>query len=91
MRGDPQHPATDATAVERNTHDVAELQLVAKLVGNEVVELLVDARDVGQHLGDERRRCHTPIAEDSSSSRLVCSQVKSAPLRPKWPYAAVRR
>ena len=58
-------------------------------VVSEVVERAVESRDVGQDPDDASGQ--RPTAAENSFSRDSDSQVNSAPLRPKCPYAAVRR
>ena len=48
-------PAADATTVEVDTNDRADLHGRREVIGNEVVELLVEPRDVGEDPGDQRR------------------------------------
>lgn len=58
-------------------------------VTREIVERTVESRDVGQDPDDASGQ--RPTAAENSFSRDSDSQVNSAPLRPKCPYAAVRR
>ena len=46
-------PPTDAAAVQVDPDEVADTQLTG--LGNSIIELLVQARDVRQHTGDEHR------------------------------------
>ncbi len=78
--------------MEGNPYEGADVDPVGELGGNEIVEVLVEASDVGDDPSRERYDLgQAPTAARKSSSRLRCSQVKSARFRPKWPYAAVWR
>ena len=93
LDADGDDPPADPATVQLDPHHVADPHLVAHRVGDEVVELLVDAGDVGQDPDDQRRlgrpaggrRLQSPSADFRSPTRLVCSQVKSGSARPKWP------
>jgi hypothetical protein len=74
--------------VEHDPDAVADAHLVPEVVGDQVVERLVDRGLVRQDAYDPRL-AQSPSADLRSSTRLVCSQVSSLSLRPKCPYAAV--
>ncbi len=87
------HPGDHTTAVEHHTHLRADPDTVVQRTRDRVVERLSDSCDVGQHANDSlyRHRLYRPSALFKSSTLGVASQVNSLSLRPKWPYAAVRR
>ena len=71
--------------MEGNSNEVAHGDAVVC----EIVERTVESRNVGQDPDDASGQ--RPTAAENSFSRDSDSQVNSAPLRPKCPYAAVRR
>ena len=92
--------------MQLDPNEGADPHPAGKMPRDQVVELLVDGRHVREDGHDARCRGwplaavadrqalslpYRPISRLKSSSRLVCSQVNSFSLRPKWPYAAVRR
>ena len=83
--GEFDHPPADATTVEVDTNDRADLDGRAEFIGNEVVERPVEPRHVGEDSGDQRRRrvAQAPTATMKSSRRPSSSHGK--PGRPKWP------
>ena len=92
------HPPANVATMERHTDEVADDGHHAQIRRNLVVEDAIETGDVG----DDRDDVHVrPGASGQtylsfsalarSSSLLNFSQVKEAPERPKWPYAAVWR
>jgi hypothetical protein len=74
--------------MQHEPHAVADAHLVPEVVGDQVVERLVDRGLVRQD-PDDPLPGQSPSADLRSSTLLVCSQVSSLSLRPKCPYAAV--
>ncbi len=96
---DLDHPPADPPRAEGDPDTVPDAHLVPERVGDQVVERLVDGGLVDEHaddlpsgegiwegkLGLPSRPAHRPNADLMSSTRVVCSQVSSLSLRPKWP------
>ena len=92
--GQADHPGTDAPPAERHPHEGADLDLIGERVGDGVVELLVEARDVRDDPGHPLAA--TPVGQRPTAALKdvrfpSCSHVKPGSSRPKCPYAAVRR
>ena len=86
---DGDHPPADAPAGEGHPHHRPDPHLAPERVRDQVVELLVDARDVREDPRHQRWALrtggHNPQAALNASTRSACSHVKSASGRPKWP------
>ena len=94
----PRRPTRRPAGRARATRTtVPDAHLVPERVGDQVVEGLVDGRLVGQDPDDlpaaaairgadgAAERAQRPSADFRSSTRVVCSQVKSLSARPKCP------
>ncbi len=88
--GEAHDPAPDPPALEGDAHHRPHPDLGGQVIGDEVVEDLVD-REVRQDPCYLDGGYASPRACFTSSRRERRSHVNSFSERPKWPYAAVLR
>ena len=76
-------PRSNLARPERHSDNRADPYRVREFGRHDVIELLVEPRDVGYNPGDQRPIGHVPTAARKASSLVRCSQVKAFRSRPK--------